>query len=118
MERINNLKILKDRRKELRQKETSQEKVLWWHLKARRFKYKFKRQHSIGGYILDFYCADKKLAIELDGEVHNTKESQEYDSLRDSFLKETGCKVLRFSNKELDSNISKVLTEIKNSLEG
>lgn len=117
MKRFNNLPSLKDRRKELRQVETPQEKIIWWHLKNSGLGYKFKRQHSIGGYILDFYCAKIRLAIELDGEIHNNVEAKEYDKNRDNFLREFGCRVVRFSNFQVDRDVYKVLTKIRNMLE-
>ena len=117
MKRINNLPGLKGRRKELRQNETPQEQILWWHLRAGRLDgHKFKRQHSIGGYILDFYCAKKKLIIELDGAIHNSKEAQKYDSIRDKYFTDLGFTVLRFPNSEVDEDVYGVLTKIKNML--
>lgn len=70
----------------------------------------------MGGYILDFYCHPRKLIIELDGEIHNTKENKEYDGVRDKFFTELGYKVLRFSNFEVESNVKGVVEKIKNYL--
>src|SRR3989338_525180 len=98
-----NLFVLRDRRRELRQKSTRAEEKLWFELRNNKLGVKFKRQHSIGGYILDFYCSEKKLIIELDGEVHNTPEAKEYDSVRDKLLHDLGYKTLRFLNREIDS---------------
>ena len=67
---IHNNKTLADRRKELRNNATPQEAILWQHLKDSNFGCKFRRQHSIGPYIVDFYCPSKKLIIELDGSQH------------------------------------------------
>jgi very-short-patch-repair endonuclease len=61
MSKIHNISKLSDRRKELRKNQTPQEEKLWWYLRDKRSGIKFRRQHSIGGYILDFYCKDKKL---------------------------------------------------------
>jgi very-short-patch-repair endonuclease len=116
MSRINNIPKLKVRRRELRKRQTPEEKVLWWHLKDRQIGYKFKRQQSLGGYIVDFYCPDKKLAIELDGSVHDSKESKQYDRLRDGSLSLVGCTVVRISNFDVDKDIFKVITKIKNIL--
>lgn len=74
---------------------------------------KFKRQHSIGGYIVDFYCQKYKLVIELDGEIHYTKEAREYDVIRDKYFEELSYKVLRFLNSEVENNIEMVLEKIK-----
>ncbi|OHB15860.1 MAG: hypothetical protein A2431_01205 [Candidatus Zambryskibacteria bacterium RIFOXYC1_FULL_39_10] len=116
MSRIHNNRILKDRRIELRRKETPTEKILWFYLRSDKLGVKFKRQHSVGGYILDFYCAKKKLIIELDGEIHNTKDAKEYDEVRDKFFKELGYKTLRFLNREVENNINKVLEKIRSFL--
>lgn len=110
---VHNNQILEDRRKELRRNQTKTEEVLWWYLRDKKLGFKFKRQHSISGYILDFYCPEKKLIIELDGEVHNTKEAKEYDMVRDKFFKDLGYITLRFLNKEVEDDIGKVLDKIK-----
>jgi very-short-patch-repair endonuclease len=114
--KIHNIRKLLDRRRELRQKPTLQEEKLWWYLKDKRLGYKFRRQHSVGGYILDFYCKEKKLVVEIDGEIHRTKENREYDDVRDKFFKELGYKVLRFPNKQVEENVKEVVKIIKNHL--
>lgn len=116
MSKIHNNIILKDRRTELRRKETTTEKILWFYLRSNKLGVKFKRQHSVGGYILDFYCSEKKLIVELDGEVHNTKEAQEYDKVRDKFFKELGYATLRFLNREIENDIDEVLDKISKFL--
>lgn len=74
------LKQLKEKRRNLRKSLTPAEAFLWKHLKAKKLRgRRFTRQHSIGRYIVDFYCAKEKLIIELDGEVHNNPESERYD---------------------------------------
>jgi len=116
MKLTHNIFELGDRRRELRKKATLQEKLLWEKLRNRKIGFKFKRQYSIGGYILDFYCAEKRLIVELDGEVHNTKEAVEYDEVRDRYFSELGYKTVRFLNKEIDDDIEKVISMIKNHL--
>jgi len=111
--KINNINRLLDRRRELRKNQIPEEEKLWWYLKDKRMGHKFRRQHSIGGYILDFYCTKKKLIIELDGEVHNTKEAEEYDKVRDKFFRELGFTVLRFKNSEIKDKISEVVKKIE-----
>ena len=76
---------------------------------------KFRRQHSFGGYILDFYCSSEKLAIELDGEVHYNASVAERDFERDLFLKYFGILVLRFENKLVFESGSWVLDRIRSS---
>jgi len=114
MKWTHNIQNLRDRRRELRKNQTKAEEVLWFELRNNKLGTKFKRQHSIGGYITDFYCQKYKLIIELDGEVHNTKKAQEYDGVRDKFFKELDYKVLRFKNEEVENNTEKVLGKIKN----
>ena len=113
MVKIHNIRRLLERRKELRENQTPQEEKLWWYLKDKRMGYKFRRQHSVGGYILDFYCKEKRLIIEIDGGIHQTKENREYDMVRDKFFTELDYKVLRFRNDEVEKNISEVIRKIK-----
>jgi len=116
MERINNLKVLYERRKELRNSPTQSEDILWQFLRGKKLGVKFRRQHSIGGYILDFYCIEKKLVIEIDGEIHNKPENKEYDDIRDKFFIDLGFMVLRFTNSEVENNIVGVLEQIRNRI--
>ena len=67
---------------------------------------------SIGRYVVDFYCPSAKLVIELDGESHESKESQKYDKIREDFIKELGLKVIRFKNKDVRENLTQVLDTI------
>lgn len=114
MYEIFNQSIFKNRRKELRKSVTSQEFKLWFYLKNKNLGSKFRRQHSIGPYVADFYCKEKKLIIELDGSQH--VKSKEYDKERDNYLKILGIKVLRFWNNEIDKNIEEVLIKIKKEM--
>lgn len=77
---------------------------------------KFRRQHSIGGYILDFLCKEKKLIVEIDGGIHKTRENREYDYIRDGYFEELGYKTLRFWNHEVDENTKRVVDRIKEHL--
>ena len=113
MTKIHNIHILSDRRKELRKNQTRAEEKLWWYLRDKRLGAKFRRQHSIGGYILDFICKDKKLIIEIDGEIHKKKENKEYDDVRDIYFKELGYKTLRFTNDEVENDVKGVVEKIK-----
>ncbi len=106
--------ILKPRRTELRKNQTPREVLLWARLRGKQLGFKFKRQHSIGPYILDFYCPDKKLAIELDGFQHI--ENKEYDSERSDYLTVFGIKVIRFWNNEVNVNIEGVLQKVMSEL--
>ena len=113
---IHNNSKLRDRRRELRKNSTKAEEVLWFEIRNSKLGIKFKRQHSIGGYITDFYCQKYKLIIELDGEIHNTKEVEGYDLVRDKYLTSLGFKILRIPNSEVETNIKKVLDKIKSFL--
>lgn len=113
MKIINNIKSLYGRRKDLRNNSTREEILLWLHLKNFKLGFKFRRQHSIGGYIVDFYCPLKKLVVEIDGPQHFTKESKEYDKVRTEFLKGLNIKVIRFSNLEISNEIESVVKKIK-----
>ena len=111
-----NNKRLLSLRKKLRSNLTPAEAFLWNHLKAKQLEgKKFVKQHSIGNYIVDFYCASEKLIIELDGEVHNNSTAQEYDERRTVYLNELGYAVIRFENKFVFDHLPSVLKEIKNS---
>ena len=105
---------LKNLRAELRQNLTPSEAFLWSHLKAKQFhNLRFTRQHSIGYYIVDFYCAKLKLIIELDGEVHNNSVQAEKDQIRTNYLSSLGYTVLRFENKMVFDNLSSVFKSIE-----
>ena len=114
--RIHNNKDLIQFRKELRKSLTPAEAFLWKHLKAKQLEgRKFVKQHSIGNYIVDFYCANEKLIIELDGEVHQNATAAAYDSERTAYLNSLGYTVIRFENKMVFDFLSSVLQEIKDN---
>ncbi len=111
--RIRNRASLKVRRKELRKNQTDCERILWQKLRNRQVNHlKFFRQYSFGSYILDFYCPEIRLAIELDGGQHMTAENKEYDQQRTSYLEANEVRVLRFWNTEALNNLEEVLTEV------
>ncbi len=102
-----------NRVRELRKNQTQAEKIFWELVRGKRFLgKKFRRQHQIGDYIVDFYCHSEKLIIELDGEVHNTKEQTKKDIKRDKYLTSLGNTVLRFQNLELLDNPKRILEKI------
>jgi restriction endonuclease S subunit/very-short-patch-repair endonuclease len=113
---LNNLPHLKTFRKELRNNLTPAEASLWKMLKGKQLDHrKFRRQHSVANYILDFYCPEEKLAIELDGDGHYEERQMEYDHERDLFLNHFGIKVLRFENKWVWQNTAGVLQAIRDA---
>ena len=102
------------RRKQLRNNSTSQEKLLWKRLQGKKLGHKFIRQYSIDNYVVDFYCPNKRLAIELDGGIHT--KTIEYDKYRTSYLEAFSIKILRFKNSEIDLDMQSVLNKIVFSL--
>ena len=113
---LNNLPALRTFRKELRSNLTPAEAKLWTMLKGSKLHgRKFRRQHSFNSYILDFYCSSEKLAVELDGEVHNNEGAAQYDFERKLFLEYFGIKVLRFENKAVFTSPEVVLEKIESN---
>lgn len=111
---INNLSYLKPFRKELRKNLTLAESRLWILLKGKQLEgRKFRRQHSVGNYILDFYCPSEKLCVELDGEHHYTEEGLKYDEARTAYLNSVEVRVIRFENKMVFDDPEGVLEQIK-----
>lgn len=104
---------LTERRQELRNFATETEQLLWEQLRSEKLGVKFRRQHSIGNYIADFYCPSKKFVIEIDGSQHYTNEGLGYDKVRDEFIKSLGIKIIRFSNREILEDLAGVLEKIK-----
>lgn len=111
--RIHNYKHLEKRRKKLRNNATSAESFLWKYLQQKKLDgKKFRRQHSITNYIVDFYCPSEKLIVELDGEIHNNISQQNYDFERTQKLEALGFKVIRYENKQVFENLERVLEDI------
>ena len=105
------------RRRALRRNSTDAERLLWQHLRAHRFAdFKFRRQHSCGPYILDFYCPGRRLAIELDGGQHYEAAVSAYDERRTQFLRTHGVRVVRFQNDVFLREREAVLEEIARAL--
>ena len=99
---------------ELRKNMTVAEKVLWHQLRNRKVNdLKFRRQHPVDIFILDFYCHERKLAIEVDGEIHNQEDQREWDENRTFELNEFGIQILRFRNDDVISHTERVVDSIK-----
>lgn len=112
---IHNLKILKPIRKKLRNNGTSAEATLWKSLQRSQLNgRKFRRQHSVGFYVLDFYCPSEKLCVELDGAGHFTIAGARKDAARTAYLEELNIRVVRFENCEVFENLEGVLEGIRN----
>lgn len=115
---IYNHPIFKERRKELRKTGTSAENTLWKFIRNKKLGgVKFFRQYSIGPYVLDFYCPEVRVAIELDGGYHIKNEQKEYDKERTWFLRDKDIFVLRFWNNDILNNLELVLEKIKSKVE-
>ena len=113
--RIHNKPELKPFRRALRNNSTSAEAVLWTYLKEKQLEgRKFRRQHSIGNYIVDFYCPCEQLVIELDGENHFWEDGLQQDINRSNYLHTIGIRVIRFENKWIFEDLEFVLREISN----
>jgi len=102
-------------RRGLRNNLTIGEKLLWIELKGSKLLgLKFRRQYSVNKYVMDFFCTELKLGIEIDGISHNQIDSQEKDNERTKYLNSEGIRIIRFKDSEVIENIEKVLQEIKN----
>jgi very-short-patch-repair endonuclease len=111
---IHNTEGNNDRRRQLRETLTPAEAFLWTNLKSRKLDgRKFRRQHSIGPYIVDFFCPECRVAVELDGAGHLDEIGAERDERRSRFLTRFNVKVIRFENKEVFENLELVLEEIR-----
>ena len=102
--------------RELRQESTEAEKLLWTELRNRKLNgLKFRRQHPLDKFIVDFYCNEKKLVVELDGGVHDKKINKEYDEARTAMLAGLSVFVLRFKNEDVINNLKGVLGGISDA---
>jgi len=105
------------RARQLRREQTPAEALLWEHLRNRRLKgLKFRRQHPVGRFVADFYCAQHRLIVELDGAVHRMQ--GEYDALRTEELERDGYRVIRFTDNQVERDLEWVLERIAEACEG
>ena len=104
--------------RQLRKNSTRHERVLWRHLRNRQFQgWKFRRQHPVDHYVIDFYCPKARLAIELDGGGHNFATRESLDQERTNFLASKDIEVLRFWNHQVTEQLDSVLETIWRALE-
>ena len=97
----------------LRQTQNTYEELLWQLLRNRkRCNKKFRRQHTIGIYVADFYCAEEQLIVEIDGRDHFTEQGRLHDEARDRFMHSQGIRVLRFTGKQVETETELVLAQI------
>src|SRR5262245_38287940 len=108
---------MKDLRRKLRKFGTAAEAVLWKHIQRKQILGKlFRRQVSVGRYIVDFYCAECRLIVELDGAAHFSDLVEEYEAERTRYLERLGLRIIRFENRTLRQNLPFVLHRIEEQL--
>jgi very-short-patch-repair endonuclease len=113
---IYNLQRTKSLRRRLRNSPTKTEYLLWQRLRGRQVGgYKFRRQYGIRNYVVDFFCPKIKLAIEIDGDVHNLFQQKQNDAERQAELTALGIRIIRFSNDELYTDIDRVVAGIEST---
>jgi imidazole glycerol-phosphate synthase subunit HisF len=105
-----------EKAKLLRENPTKTEMLLWELLRNKSLGVKFRRQHPINFFVVDFYCHEKKLVIELDGEYHLKVSQKREDDLRDIELKELGLRVLRYTDNQVINNPNQVIEDIKHEI--
>lgn len=104
----------KEKRRHLRKNQTFCEKILWIYLRDRKtLGFKFRRQYSVDHYVIDFYCPEIKLAIELDGSVHDNPDQKKYDAYRQEYLEKYGITFCRITNDELMGNANMAFKQIE-----
>ena len=114
MGRLHNRHDLIAKRRALRQGATRAEVLLWGVLRKHRLAdRKFRRQHGVGVYVLDFYCPGERLAIELDGNAHDHEAAEIHDLRREAYLARCAIRVLRFTNDEVENNLAGVVAAIQ-----
>jgi imidazole glycerol-phosphate synthase subunit HisF len=109
--------IIFEQATKLRHNLTAEEHIFWNVVKDNQLGYKFRRQHPLAFYVVDFYVHSLKLVIEIDGENHNSTDHKEGDISRDTHLMELGIKVLRFTNFEINRELSEVLKKVKEEID-
>ncbi|WP_228547190.1 endonuclease domain-containing protein [Nonlabens antarcticus] len=100
----------------LRVSMTPAEVILWDYVKTKPLSFKFRRQHPIAGYILDFYCHRIRLSIEIDGGYHLTQERNVKDKVRTAYLQDLGISEIRFKNSEITDDLERVVERINSIL--
>ena len=115
MQRKHNKEIVSTARM-LRKNMTKEEKHLWYDF-LRTYPVRFLRQKVLGKYIVDFYCAEAKLVVELDGSGHCTESGKQYDEERTAFLEEYGLTVIRIPNSEINNNFRGICDYIDHTVE-
>lgn len=113
MTRLINRSTEKAKRRTLRNAMPKAEYILWQQLRRKQIAgVTFRRQVSVGKYVVDFYCSARRLAIEVDGETHIGKEAEAYDAERQKYLEDLGIRVIRFWNTDVYKNLAGVIDEV------
>lgn len=118
MTKFFNKKSEQEKRRYLRNNQTFSEKIVWMNLRRKQIcGERFLRQFSVGKFVVDFYSPHLKLGIEIDGDSHFVSDDViEYDKQRQKFLESLGMKIIRFTNKEVNQNIDKVVSVIEETV--
>jgi very-short-patch-repair endonuclease len=111
-----NRKTQQEKRRKLRKNMTYCERIMWLHLRKRQLGYRFLRQYSVDHIVIDFYYPELKLAIELDGDVHNQPGQKEYNKARQDYLEKFGIKFIRIKNEEFLGNPNKTFEKIESEI--
>lgn len=105
---------MKDRRRELRANTTRSEELMWIFLRNRNTKrQKFRRQYSVDSYIIDFYCPSLKLALEIDGDIHDLEDQKKYDAERQKHIEAFGIRFLRIKNEDIINDMDRVMKKVE-----
>ncbi|MBU2542671.1 endonuclease domain-containing protein [Patescibacteria group bacterium] len=112
-----NKKEFKYLRKSLRQDQTKAEQLIWAGLRKKRNGFKFRRQFQILNYIVDFYCNELRLIIEIDGYIHENDDHYNDDLIRQKELEKLGHKIIRYTNNQVYKQLESVWWDIKNKCE-
>ncbi len=116
--RLYNNQTFKILRRGLRNGPTTVERTLWKNIKNSQLGHKFRRQQGIGPYIVDFYCPEKSIIVELDGWIHGEEGHEEKDQKRQVFLEQQGFTVVRYRNEQIKYELSSVLHDLKRRCDG
>ena len=109
-------KLIFQKAEELRKNMTHADLLMWGILKGNQLGVKFRRQHPVSFYIVDFYCHELKLVIEVDGSIHNVEENKRNDVIRENDLKDLGLKIVRFTNKEVLQNSDLIMEKMQETV--
>lgn len=111
-----NKKSEQEKRRKLRREMTYCERIVWIHLRKKQLGYRFLRQYSVDHYVIDFYCPKLKLAVEIDGDVHDLPDQKKYDAKRQKYLEDFGIKFIRIKNEEFLGNPDNAFMKIEDKI--